>query len=144
MSNRIRQKETSLRIAVDGQDQKGMLKVVNFNVSPEQSITKTQFCGEQYPDADVDCNGFTITFEVHEYDSNAEDVLDMMEARHQDFLAQPLIVLTEYKKYRGTAAGSRTNVYDVKAAICKRITNSDGGNYVSSQWECFATTRDQL
>ena len=145
MSNRIRQKETSLRLAVDGQDQTGsFLKVVKFDVNPDQVITKTQFCGENRPDSDVDVNGYTITFEVQELDSKAEDLLNLIDANHKANLAQPLFVLTEYKKYRGTGAGDRTNVYGGASLICKRITNSEGGGYIGSQWEAFVPTRESL
>jgi len=105
-------------------------------------MTKTQFCGELFKDADVDCDGFTGSFEVQELDATAEDLLNTMFANHEAYLAQPLAVITEYKKYRGVGAGGRTNVYGGATLICKTITS--GSDYVSSKWEFFVPKRQSF
>lgn len=145
MSQRIRQKETSLRVAIDGQNLEGsFLKVVEYEINPEQKITKTQFCGEMFEDGDTDITGIGGRFKIHELKGDAEQLLDTLIANHKAHLAPPLVTLTEYKKYRGTGAGDRTNVYPSCMLICKSMTKSSGGDYIGSEWEFWVQDREAL
>jgi hypothetical protein len=144
MSARIRHKEATIRLAMEGQDQEGsFLKVKNFSVDPDAPITKTKFCGEKRDDADQDFNGYDIKFEIEELDSKGEDVLDAMDAAQAANLPPPRSVISTLKIYREIGKGTVGHVYHPVTLTCTQSTDAAGG-YVGSKWSGFAPNRETI
>lgn len=144
MSARIRHKETTIRLAMEGQDQEGsFLKVKNYEVDPDMPITKTKFVGEKRDDADQDVNGYDIKFEIEELDSKGEDVLDAMDAAQAANLAPPRFVISTLKIYREAGKGTVGHVYHPVTLTCTQSTDANGG-YVGSKWSGFAPLRETI
>jgi len=144
MSARIRHKEATIRIAMEGQDQEGsFLKVKNWSVDPDAPITKTKFCGEKRDDADQDFNGYDIKFEIEELDSKGEAVLQAMDAAQIANLPPPRFVISTLKIYREAGKGTIGHVYHPVTLTCTQSTDANGG-YVGSKWSGFAPLRETI
>lgn len=145
MSARIRGKEASIGLAVNGQTQNGsFLKVRNWEVNPDAPLTKTPFCGESRLDGDTDFNGYDFSFEIEELDAKAEDLLGLMDANQAAGIAPPQYVVTTFKKYRQAGEGSIEHVYQEVVLTCTQSTRSEGSSYVGSKWSGFAPRRDTI
>lgn len=145
MSSRIRGKEASIRLAVDGQDQTGsFLKVSDWEVNPDIAIVKTDFTGEDRPDGDVNARGFDGTFSIQELDNKAEALLQLIDDNEAAHIAPPKVVLSHFKLYRQAGAGSIGHVYHDVILTCTQSTRAEGSSYVGSKWSWYAPRRDAI
>ena len=144
MSSRIRGKEATLRVAVEGQDQEGLMKVRNWSVTPDSEIVTTQFCGQPRKEADQDFHGYKLSFEVEELDRTAENIIQQCDEAQKNQLPPPRAIISTLKIYREPGKGTISHVYHPVTLNCTQSTDANGSSYISSKWEGFAPERETI
>ena len=112
MSDRSRGIEQQIMLGVDGQLQDGSwTKVQNWNVEARGEITEDDYLGEDETDLDIRHDGWTVTFDIHEKDAKAIDVMDDIVKREKQHTRHPRIVLNQLKTFRDPAQPPITLMY---------------------------------
>lgn len=111
MAQKQRGQEGTLRITVDGVVQAGsFVKVKNFKVTPQTTISRQQYLGEDKADLDISHDGVDFSFEVDNVDAKTLEFLHTIVTREENRLAHPVINLAFISKYRAGSAPTKTLV----------------------------------
>ena len=101
MSSRIRGQETTLKVIVEGQDQKGtFINVLNWDVVPRVDNVETDFCGQDESDLDQMYHGVDFTFTVQEQDSAVKKYLVDLIARQANRERPQKVIIEVHSEYR--------------------------------------------
>lgn len=105
MSQRTRGSESTLQVIVDN-DLKGgsWAKVLDWEITPRESVDETGFTGEQLDDTDFQHSGYDFSMTLEELDQKLRDVHIDMVAREQARQAYPDVVLVLTIKHRAGVA----------------------------------------
>jgi len=135
MSQRIRGKEATIQIVVDG-DLKGgtFAKVTDFNLTPRQDITETPFLGELEDDLDINHKGYDFSFSSHSQDSKAIRLLLDIVARERTRTAHPSINIVVTFEYRSLS--NPAEIIVLESCFMKMDGTSIGGGneYITHSW----------
>jgi hypothetical protein len=112
MSERLRGGEVMLKFSIDGVLAGGsFLKVTDFEITPRDELTESDFIGEDESDIDYRHDGFDFSFSTHELDDSTRRFLAQCVANHEDHVAPPSVTMTVVYPYRGTDGRASTEVY---------------------------------
>ncbi len=141
---RIRGQEVTIKVAVDGEPQKGTwAKVKDFTVTPRTEIVEEEYLGELLTDLDKIHNGFDLSFSVDMQDSALIDFLsqEISGDANQDALRS--VTITVLYAFRDGSAPVGETYFD---AVLKVADQSFGGRqeYVSYSIEGKAKRRAVL
>ena len=144
MSQRIRGQEVTLRVAVDGQTQRGsFFKVTEFTVTARTDLPEEDFLGEL--ESDIQHHGFDMEFTVQHQDQAVLDYLSTIIQREQDALQHPKITITVTYTYRGEAgATDQVEVYHDVYLKPNDTVMSGRKEYVTSSFMAKCKKRSQV
>lgn len=133
---RIRGKEVTLEVVVDGVKKTGsFITVMNYSLTPDDEIVKTQFAGQQVSELDYNHKGFDFKFEIQKSDGRALDVMRSFVSKQLANLPHPdsQIIVTE--SYRNSS-GTTSNTYVLRGVAMKMDEDGfgSGDEYVSSKF----------
>lgn len=135
MSQRIRGKEATIQVVVDG-DLKGgtFAKVTDFNLTPRQDVTETPFLGEVEDDLDINHRGYDFSFNTQSQDSKAIKLLLDIVARERTRSPHPAINIVVTFEYRSLA--EPTEILVLESCFMKMDGTAIGGanEYVTHAW----------
>jgi hypothetical protein len=145
MSQRIRGKEATVQIVVDG-DLKGgtFAKVTEFTLTPRTEIVETPFLGEVEDDLDIIHKGFDFSFQTHAQDSKAIKQMLAIVARERARTAHPAINVVVTFEYRSSTEPAETIV--LESCFMKMDSTALGGadEYVTHSWSGKCKTVSEL
>jgi hypothetical protein len=146
MSQRIRGQEVTLRVAVDGQTQRGsFFKVTEFTITARTDLPEEDFIGELESDIDIQHHGFDMEFTVQHQDQAALDFLSTIVQREQLAQQHPNITITVTYTYRGElGAEDQVEVYHDVFLKPNDVTMSGRKEYVTSSFMAKCKRRSQL
>lgn len=113
MSQRTRGSETTVQVIVDG-DLKGgsWAKVLDWNITPKQSVEETGFQGELEDDYDFQHHGYGFDMSLQELDQKLRDVLLDFVAREEARSAYPDVQIVLTIKHRAGQNPTETLVWE--------------------------------
>lgn len=126
MSQRNRGSETTVQVIIDGDLKNGSwAKVTDFELTPKQEVTETQFLGELEDDHDFFHAGYSYSMTCQELDAKLRDVLLDFVSREQARAAYPSIQIVVTIKHR--AGQDATEVLVLGECVFKFDSLSIGG-----------------
>ena len=146
MSQRIRGQEITLRVAVDGQTQRGsFFKVTEVSITPRTDLNEEDFLGELESDIDIQHHGYDMEFTVQHQDQAVLDYLSTIVQLEQQALQHPKITITVTYTYRGEAgANDQVEVYYDVFLKPNEVSMSGRKEYVTSSFMAKCKKRSQI
>ena len=145
MSQGIRGKECTVQVVIDG-DLKGgtFAKVAEFNLTPRQEISETDFLGEVESDLDINHKGYDFSFTTQAQDNKALKLLLDIVARERARVAHPSINVVVTFEYR--SATEPAEVIVLENCFLKHDSTSIGGgsDYVTHAWSGKCKTISEI
>lgn len=145
MSQRIRGKEATVQVVVDG-DLKGgtFAKVTEFTLTPRTELVETGFLGEVEDDLDINHKGYDFSFATHAQDSKALKLMLDIVARERARTAHPAINVVVTFEYRSALEPAQTIV--LETCFMKLDSTGIGGasDYVQHSWSGKCKTVSEL
>jgi hypothetical protein len=136
MAQRIRGKEVTLEVVVGGVKKTGsFVTVMNYSLTPDDEVVKTQFAGQQVSELDYNHKGYDFKFEIQKQDGKALDVLRDFVAKQAANQPHPDTQIIVTEKYR-TTSGTTSNTYVLRGIAMKMDEDGfgSGDEYVSSKF----------
>lgn len=144
MSQRLRGREVTIRLTVDGVEQVGsFFKVTEFTITPRTDLVEEEFLGELESDLDIMHHGYDFSFTVQQQDEATLNFLTTIVAREQVRDQHPDITMVVIYAYRDPFATSQVEVYyDVFLKVTERGF-SGRKEYVTDGFEGKCKRRSQ-
>lgn len=136
MATRIRGKEATIQVIVDGELLDGSFaKIENFTLTPRTDLVETDFVGESVADLDYMHHGFDFSFGTHHKDSKLFDVLQSFTSADEAGLEHPQVNIVVSVNYRALSEADQTFV--LGECVMKMGDYSIGSrtDYITSSWE---------
>lgn len=135
MSQRIRGKEATVQLVVDG-DLKGgsFVKVTEFDLTPRTDIVEQAFVGEVEDDLDINHKGYDFTFSTHMQDSKTIKLFLAIVDRERARKAHPAINLVVTFQYRSATEPAETIVLENCFMKMDSAKIGGGNEYIATPW----------
>lgn len=134
MSQRTRGSETTVQVIIDG-DLKGgsWAKVLDWNITPKQSIEETGFQGELEDDYDFSHHGYGFDMSLQELDQKLRDVLLDFVNREKARSSYPDIQIVITIKHRAGQNPTETLVLEGVKFKFDSIASASKKDFINSK-----------
>lgn len=134
MSQRTRGSETTVQVIIDG-DLKGgsWAKVLDWNITPKQSVEETGFQGELEDDYDFSHHGYGFDMSLQELDQKLRDVLLDFVSREKARSAYPDIQIVITVKHRAGQNPTETLVLEGVKFKFDSIASASKKDFINSK-----------
>lgn len=130
--SRIRGKEVTLNVVVDGQVLAGsFVKVNDFTATPRADLVEKPYIGESEDDLDVNHKGWDLSFSIDVEDEGPLTLYQDIADRERGNQTHPLIILVATYNYRKPGVSKRTVRYQKVFLKVDEEGHSGKNEYVS-------------
>lgn len=144
MSQRNRGSETTIQVIVDGDLKNGSwAKITDFELTPKQEVTETQFLGEMEDDHDFGHYGWGLSFTCQELDQKLRDVMFDLVSREQGRAAYPAIQIVVTIKHRAGQNALETLVLGEVVFKFDSLSMAGKKDYLNTKISGFCKTVDR-
>jgi hypothetical protein len=133
MSQRIRGKEATIQIVIDG-DLKGgsFAKVTYFNLTPRTEITETAMLGESEDDLDINHKGFDFSFTPQMIDAKVVQAALAIIARERAHTRHPSVNIVVTFEFRSETEPAFSLVLENCKMKLDSLGIGGGNDYVNT------------
>lgn len=146
MSNTaIRGSDTTIRVAVSGQPQRGtFLRPKSFTITPRTDLQEDDYVGEPLTELDIQHHGYDIAMSLDEDDASGITFMQNLEAREEAHQRPQEVTITVMTTYRDGRTRPRVEVFP--EVMFKMGSRGHGGRKerVVSEWEGKCKTRQVI